>query len=39
MVDIIGFTILCIILFLVPMILLAIMDDMKNKDKFKDLNR
>ena len=39
MVDIIGFTILYIILFLVPMILLAIMDDMKNKDKFKDLNR
>ena len=35
--DVIGFIILCI--FLVPMILLAIMDDMKNKDKFKDLNR
>lgn len=34
MVDIIGFIILGIFIFLVPMILLAIMDDMKNKDKF-----
>lgn len=35
MVDIIGFIILCIFIFLVPMILLAIMDDMKNNNKFK----
>lgn len=32
--DIIGFMILCIILFLLPIILLAIIEDIKNR--FKD---